>query len=160
MIKRLKESILTAWYEIQNFIYVRRIINKSRGSAKWKEFGFRVDWVCRVYTVINPRKEDSGETEESIRLRVADRILPMHRYMDSLGLSESIAISCERIGESDSYLLVYYPIFNVVTTWRVFWAAIIIAAFFLFNLHMLVWKILVLFWGLLVKAYSYTNQVS
>ena len=160
MIKRLGESLLTAWYEIQNFIYVRRIINKNRGSAKWKEYGFRVDWVCRVYTVVNPRKEDSGETAESIRLRVADRILPMHRYMDSLGLSESIAISCERIGDSDSYLLVYYPIFNVFTTWRVFWTAILISLFFIFKLHILVWKLLLFLGGAIAKGYEYLNQVS
>jgi hypothetical protein len=62
-------------------------------------------------------------------------MLPIHKYMDKVGLSEFVSVSVEPIPDeedpsrvTDSYLLVYYPIFRVITTWRLIFTAIIFIA--------------------------------
>jgi hypothetical protein len=95
-------------------------------TVDFNKLGLRVDWVNRAYTVINPSEEDKGDDPSMLRIKAQNKMLPIHRYMDKIGLSEFVSVSVEQIPDSedpsklsDSYLLVYYPIFRVITTWKV-----------------------------------------
>jgi len=105
---------------------VRSILRKQMKTVDFNKLGLRVDWVNRAYTVINPSEEDKGDDPSMLRIKAQNKMLPIHRYMDKIGLSEFVSVSVEQIPDSedpsklsDSYLLVYYPIFRVITTWKV-----------------------------------------
>ena len=120
--KRIK-NFFSNWrmaiYEIQNWFYVKKIIRKHRGSIDWERFGLRADWICRIYTVLNPMLPgDKGDTKEVLAMKYSERIKPINLYLDSIGLSLSIYAAYEDVPDSDSYLVVYSPIFNVITLWR------------------------------------------
>lgn len=107
--------------DIINFLFIRKAIRKAEKTSKWKKFNLRRDWVFRVYTVLNPTKYEIGEDPIVLKQRMTEKTYPINAYIESLGISDLIAASWEKIPDSESYLLVYYPIFNYLTVWRVFW---------------------------------------
>ena len=114
------------WYDIKGYFIVRSILRKQKKSVDFNKLGLRVDWINRVYTVINPSEEDKGDTPDVLQIKAQNKMLPIHRYMDKIGLSEFVTISVEQIPDvedptkvTDSYLLVYYPIFRVLTTFKI-----------------------------------------
>ena len=121
------------FYEIQNWFYVKSIIRKHQDTADWQRYNLRADWIGRIYTVLNPMLPgDRGDTKEVLSYKYAERLKPINMYLDSLGLGQSIYPAYEEIQDSESYLIVYSPIFNAITPWRVtvfvaFWAAFFIS---------------------------------
>jgi hypothetical protein len=124
------------WFDVFGFFHIRSVIRKNKDTVDFQRFGLRIDWVYRIYTVINPSEEDKGDSVEVLRIKAQNKMLPIHRYVEKLGLSEYVSVSVEQIPDesdpkkmSDSYLLVYYPIMNVITTFKivVFFAAIFAA---------------------------------
>lgn len=130
-----------ATIEIQNWFYVKKIIRKHRGTIDWERFGLRADWIGRIYTVLNPQLPgDKGDTKEVLSMKYSERLKPINLYLDSIGLSLSIFAAYEEVEDSDSYLVVYSPIFNIITFWKVvlfigFWVA-----FFLTPAASMVWN--------------------
>ena len=101
--------------DIKNYLYIRRIIKNNSNSIEWKKFKLRVDWVGRIYTVINlpPEVLYSPDTPEEIRpAYVIEESKPLNEYLTSLNLQEIILPSINPIPESTSYLLTYTPYFQ------------------------------------------------
>jgi len=122
----MMRTLILLWYDIKGYFMVRSILRKQMKTVDFNKLGLRVDWVNRAYTVINPSEEDKGDDPSMLRIKAQNKMLPIHRYMDKIGLSEFVSVSVEQIPDSedpsklsDSYLLVYYPIFRVITTWKV-----------------------------------------
>ena len=120
------KTLILLWYDIKGYFMVRSILRKQKKTVDFNKLGLRVDWVNRAYTVINPSEEDKGDDPNMLRIKAQEKMLPIHRHMDKIGLSEFVTVSVEQIPDmedpnklSDSYLLVYYPIFRVITTWKV-----------------------------------------
>jgi hypothetical protein len=129
------ETLKLLWFDIKGYFIVRSILRKQKKTVDFNKFGLRVDWINRAYTVINPSEEDKGDSPEVLRIKAQNKMLPIHKYMDKVGLSEFVSVSVEPIPDeedpnrvTDSYLLVYYPIFRVITTWRLILTAIIFIA--------------------------------
>jgi hypothetical protein len=129
------ETLKLLWFDIKGYFIVRIILRKQKKTVDFNKFGLRVDWINRAYTVINPSEEDKGDSPDVLRIKAQNKMLPIHRYMDKVGLSEFVSVSVEPIPDeedpnrvTDSYLLVYYPIFRVITTWRLILTAIIFIA--------------------------------
>lgn len=112
-------TIKLLWYDIKGFFYIRSVIQKNKNTVDFQKFGLRYDWVNRIYTVINPSEADKGDSPDVIKIKAQDKMVPIHKYIDKLELAEFVSVSVEKIPNSESYLLVYYPIINVITTWRV-----------------------------------------
>jgi hypothetical protein len=112
-------TIKLLWYDIKGFFYIRSVIRKNKNTVDFQKLGLRHDWVNRIYTVINPSEADKGDSPDVIRIKAQDKMVPIHKYIDKLELAEFVAVSVEKIPNSESYLLVYYPIIHVISTWRV-----------------------------------------
>jgi len=141
MIKRIIQNWQIAFYEIQNWIFVKRTISKHQKTADWEKYNLRADWVGRIYTVINPQSPgDDGDTMEVLRIKYTDRLKPMNIYLDSLGLGESVSLAYEQIKDSKSFVFVYTPLFRVITTWRVIWISGLITIFFASRLDSLTYE--------------------
>lgn len=130
-LKRRRQNWRIIIYEIRNWFFVKRLIRKHKKTADWEKFGLRADWVGRIYTVLNPQMPgDKGDTQEVLQLKYTDRLKPINLYLDSLGFGAAVAIGYEDIKESDAVLVVWYPIFEVITFWKVFWTITAIIVFF------------------------------
>ena len=84
---------------------------------------------------------DDGDTEEVLRIKYAERMKPINLYLDSIGLSESIYPAYESPKENPrSLLIVYSPIFNVITTWKIVNFIVLFIVFFATKLDTWTWK--------------------
>lgn len=101
--------------DIRNYFFIRRTIKKNINSVDWQKHKLRVDWVGRIYTVVNlpPEVIYSPDSPEEIRpAYVLEESRPLNEYLTSLNLQEVIAPSITPIPNSVSYLLVYSPYFQ------------------------------------------------
>lgn len=103
--------------EIINYIYIKRTIKKEQLTSQWQALNLRADWVGRIYTVLNIRKEDVGEEDTVKRAKVFELMLPLNNYIKKLDLHEIVFPAIEQ--QSDrSYLVVYSPLFRTITFFR------------------------------------------
>ena len=91
---------LRVWYKI------RKIANENK--TKLLEKGFRVDWIGRIYTVINLPEEVvnqpiSQEGYVLMQLREHDKL-----FLD-MGISDYVSPEFNPIPETNSFLLVLSP---------------------------------------------------
>jgi hypothetical protein len=114
----MREFLILLWYDIKGYFIVRSILRSQKNTVDFNKYDLRIDWVNRVYTVINPSEEDKGDSDEVLKIKAQDKMLPIHRYMDKIGLSEFVSVSAEQVPGTNAYLVVYYPIFRVLTTWK------------------------------------------
>ena len=105
--------------DIANYFIVRKAIKKAEKNAQWEKYGLRRDWVYRTYTVINPSKFDLGDEDIVMKAKIIEKTKPINAFINSMGISDLVAVSIEKIPNSESYLLVYYPLFNYLTVWKI-----------------------------------------
>jgi hypothetical protein len=92
-----------------------------------------LDWVVRIYTVFNPNPADAGDDKQMLDIKLGERMIPCHKFVDSMGLSEVVAVSGEKIPDTDSYLIVYYPIFKYLSVWKAFLNAFYLVLLLIFR---------------------------
>ena len=100
--------------------YLKTVKKKSEESNFWNRFNLRVDWVGRVYTVVNlpPQVIQSPDLPKEARPSfVMNEIKPINEYFKSLNLEELMTLSMEAVkGTNDeSYLIVYQYVFRNLT---------------------------------------------
>jgi hypothetical protein len=121
--------------DIRNYFFLRRIIKREMmNSPLWSKNNLRVDWIGRIYTVMNLPPEVTMAPDLPKELWPAylvDQSKGLNEYLTSLNLHEIIIPEYKEIPESTSYLLVYYPYFRNLTLWwiisrTIFWSSAII----------------------------------
>ncbi len=121
--------------DIKNYFYLRRVTKKEMmDSPLWVKNNLRVDWIGRIYTVVNLPPEVTMAPDLPKELWPAyliDQSKGLNEYLTSLNLHEIIIPEYKEIPESTSYLLVYYPYFRNLTLWWIFsraffWTGVII----------------------------------
>lgn len=100
--------------ELQIWYKIRKIANENK--TKLLEKGFRVDWIGRIYTVINLPEEVvnqpiSQEGYVLMQLREHDKL-----FLE-LGIADYVSPEFEPIPDSDSFLLVLSPDREYFKTW-------------------------------------------
>ena len=101
--------------DIRNYFFIKRTIKKNKGSIEWEKFKLRVDWVGRIYTVVNlpPEVIYSPDSPEGIRpAYILEESRPLNEYLTKLNLQEVIMPKISPIPDSVSYLIVYSPYFQ------------------------------------------------
>ena len=106
--------ITDLYNEIKVWNKIRSIAKKA--ETELKEKGFRVDWVGRIYTVINLPEEVvntpiSQEGYVLMQLREHDKL-----FLE-LGIADYVSPEFEPIPDSDSFLLVLSPDREYFKTW-------------------------------------------
>ena len=110
--------------DIGNYFFVRRTIKNNMNSIEWNKFKLRVDWIGRIYTVVNlpPEVIYSPDTPEEIRpAYVIEESKPLNEYLTGLGLSEVILPEITPIPKSISYLITYTPAFQILSLRWIFY---------------------------------------
>jgi len=115
------------YYDVKAFLILQSEVNKHKNDPDWARFGLRHDWLYRIYTVINPSTADKGDDEAMINMKAVDKVAPISKYIASMGssqinpmgLSEVVSLSMEKVPGTDSYLVVYYQIYQWFTPWKI-----------------------------------------
>ncbi len=95
--------IIKLYKELKIWWQIRKVAKAE--EAALREKGFRVDWVGRIYTVINLPEEVatapiSQEGYVLMKLREHDK------FLLDLGIADYVSPEFEKISNSDSFLLV------------------------------------------------------
>ena len=140
--KNLRYNLIAAYYEISNWFFVKKIIRKNKNTVDWNKHNLRADWIGRIYTVLNPvSPSDDGDTDEVLRIKYAEKMKPINLYLDKLGLSESVYPAYESPKENiKALLIVYSPIFNIITTWKIINLCVLLIVFFATKLDTWTWN--------------------
>jgi hypothetical protein len=121
--------------DIRNYLFLRRVTKRElMNSPIWAKNNLRVDWIGRIYTVMNLPPEVTMAPDLPRELWPAyliEQSKGLNEYLTSLNLHEIIIPEYREIPESNSYLLVYSPYFRDLTKWwivsrTIFWTTAII----------------------------------
>lgn len=104
--------------EIQIWLKIRKVAKENEKILN--ENGFRVDWIGRIYTVINLPEEVvnapiSQEGYVLMKLREYDKIFL------TMGIADYVSPEMEKIPNSDSFLLIISPNSEYIAFWPIFW---------------------------------------
>jgi hypothetical protein len=122
--------------DVNNFFFIKRTCKKeSIDSPIWSRNNLRIDWIGRIYTVINlpPEVTESKDLpKEYWPAYMIDQTKGLNEYLTQLNLSEIIIPEYQLLDGTTSYLLVYKPYFRDLSWWWIFsrifiWTAIFIA---------------------------------
>lgn len=119
--------------DITNYFFLRKVIKKNKGSLQWEKYRLRVDWLSRIYTVVNlpPEVTLSPDAPDEIRpAYVLEESRPINEYLTSLNIHEIIIPEIKPIPDSVSYLITYSPYFQKLSfkwlIWRCFFILVLI----------------------------------
>lgn len=106
--------------DLKNYFFLRKTIKTNMKSIEWEKYRLRVDWIGRIYTVINlpPEVIHSPDAPEEIRpAYILEESRPLNEYLTKLNLQEILIPEIKPIPESISYLLLYRPYFQKLS-WK------------------------------------------
>jgi hypothetical protein len=101
--------------DLNNYFFLRKTTKKNIGTVEWEKYKLRVDWIGRIYTVVNlpPEVIYSPDAPDQIRpAYVLEETRPINEYLTRLNLQEIIIPELNPIPNSISYLVVYKPYFQ------------------------------------------------
>lgn len=117
------KRLLNYWRE---FFVDLSIWRKFRKQARKQEDlllknGMRVDWLGRIYTVINMPEEVINNQELVQQGWVIGQLKPFNDVLMSIGLADFAYPEISRVPSSNSYLIVMYPEIEALNPWRMLW---------------------------------------
>ena len=104
--------------DVLNYFMYRKVIKKAIKTDHWKNLNLNLDWLGRVWFVMNLRTDDLGDPDVVKNAKIVQRLRPYHKYFEEdLELSEIISVAVSQ-KTNQSFLVVYYPIFQPYFIWR------------------------------------------
>lgn len=92
-----------AWITIKFYREVKSI------EKEIEEKGIRVDWIGRMYTVVNLGPEVIGQPEVVEQSYVFQQLSPVNKILMQYGLSDYSYPEISKIPGTEQYLIVLYP---------------------------------------------------
>jgi len=117
-----------------------------------QEHSLRVDWIGRIYGVINLPEEVQGAAAEVQQAYVLQQITKYGDVMTKLRLSDIVYPELEKVQGTASYLIVLWPVFEDFNIWKIL-GNIIKSSLVLFLIYFLV-KLVMSNWDTLVELVS------
>ena len=84
-----------------------------------KEHTLRVDWIGRIYGIINLPEEVQTAAGEIQQSYVLQQITKYGDVMTKIGLADVVYPEIERVSGSTSYLIVLWPVFEDFNLWKI-----------------------------------------
>ena len=99
------------------YIFRRTAVNSTKMLNE--EHTLRVDWIGRIYGVINLPEEVQTAAGEIQQAYVLQQITKYGDVMAKIGLADVVYPEIERVPGSTSYLVVLWPVFEDFNIWRI-----------------------------------------
>ena len=133
------KRLFNYWQEF--FIDLRIWWRYRKAARKAEELlmqnNMRVDWLGRIYTVINMPEEVLNNQEMVQQGWVIQQLKPLSEILMKIGLSDYAYPEINRVPSSASYLIVMYPEIDALNPWRMLWN-FLITGFLLWGTYALV----------------------
>lgn len=116
--------------EIRLWIRFSRITKAQREYLN--ENNMRVDWLGRIYTVINMPEEIANNQQRVQEGWVISQLQPMNKILDKVGVADVIFPEMSRIPEEGTaaYLIAMYPEFTEIGILKFIWNCILYTGIF------------------------------
>ena len=116
--------------EIRHWIRFARI-TKSQ-SEYLNENNMRVDWLGRIYTVINMPEEIANNQQAVQEGWVISQLQPMNAIIEKVGVADVVFPEMSKINEPgvSAYLIAMWPDFQEIDFWKFIWNIILYTAFY------------------------------
>ena len=137
-------STFTYWYDLYKDIRIWWIFRKtSRENIKMlnEDHELRVDWLGRIYGVINMPEEVVGAAPQIQQAYVLQQISKWGPLTTEMGLADIIYPEIDRLAGTNSYLVIMWPQYEALGLWYILGNILRSAAvgFGLFLLGRLIW---------------------
>lgn len=120
MINFLK-NIFTYWVDLYREIriwYIFRSTALKNVDLLNKKHSLRVDWIGRIYGIINLPEEVQGAAPEVQQAYVLQKVTDYGNVMLNIGLADVVYPEIERVSQA-SYLIVLWPVFEDFNMWKI-----------------------------------------
>lgn len=116
------KNTFTYWADLYRevriwWIFRRTAIEKT--NMLNKEHTLRVDWIGRIYGVINLPEEVQTAAGEVQQAYVLQQVTKYGDVMAKIGLADIVYPEIERVPGSASYLIVLWPVFEDFNLWKI-----------------------------------------
>lgn len=138
-------STFTYWSELVSEIRIwwifRSTARQKENIEKLNETDLRVDWLGRIYGVINMPEEVVGAAPQVQQAYVLQQINKWGPLTTEMGLADIIYPEISRIPGTSAYLVVMWPQYDSLGVWYILGNLIktTVVGFVLFLLGRLVW---------------------
>jgi hypothetical protein len=121
MLTWTKNTILY-WRDLVREIRIWWVFKKTADAnvAMLNEKGLRVDWLGRIYTVVNLPEEVQGASQEIQQAYVLQKISEFGESMMKLGLGDIVYPEIQRINGTAGWLVILWPTFDSLTVLKIF----------------------------------------
>lgn len=99
------------------WIFRRTAVNNTKMLNK--EHTLRVDWIGRIYGIVNLPEEVQTAAGEVQQAYVLQQITKYGDVMLKIGLADVVYPEIERVPGSTSYLVVLWPVFEDFNIWKI-----------------------------------------
>ena len=109
------KSTFTYWYDLYRDIRMWWIFKKtSKENVKMlnEDHGLRVDWLGRIYGVVNLPEEVRSASLEVQQAYVLQQITKYGDCMLKIGLADVVYPQIQKVKQSSSFLIVLWPVFD------------------------------------------------
>lgn len=108
-------NLIKIWRDIVNYIYLLKQIRKAKKHPNWTRFNLKQGWIGQVWTVINLKKEDMGETIPVQRLYAEERLKPASEFLAGYDLRELLLVDSRKIPGTYGWMFILWPRFYYLT---------------------------------------------
>jgi len=91
----------------------------KKNREKIEKANLRVDWIGRVYGVVNIPDEVLGAAEEIQQAYVLKQMGSIGKVMNSLGLANIVYPQLSEIPGAGAYLVVFWPVLDNLNGWNI-----------------------------------------
>jgi len=99
------------------WIFRRTAINNTKMLNE--DHTLRVDWIGRIYGVVNLPEEVQTAASEVQQAYVLQQITKYGDVMLKIGLADVVYPEIEKVPNSSSYLVVLWPVFEDFNIWKI-----------------------------------------
>tara|TARA_B100001250_G_C19635442_1_gene715731 strand:+ start:300 stop:752 length:453 start_codon:yes stop_codon:yes gene_type:complete len=123
---QLLKNVISYW---PNFFREARLLLKYRVAVKeiqeeLEKTGLRIDWLGRIYTVINIKEEFRNQPDLVQQSVVFKELKPANDILMRYGLSDYAYPEIVKVEDSFSFLVILYPETDYFNFWRWLWNTI------------------------------------
>jgi hypothetical protein len=104
----------TFWYKLYKEIRTWWIFRKTsfKNVELLNSNDLRVDFIGRIYTVVNLPEEVAGASQEVHHAYVLQNITNFGKVMMQIGLADVVYPEIEKVKNSPAYLVIMWPVFE------------------------------------------------
>jgi hypothetical protein len=132
------KSAFTYWIDLARDIRIWWIFRKTARQYTDqlnKDFELRVDWLGRIYGIINLPEEVQTASGEIQQAYVLNKISTYGTFMLQIGLADMVYPQIQKVSQSSSYLVILWPVFDELSILpiiiNIFKSSVIAGIFFL-----------------------------